>query len=106
MRNYNVISILKEKNPNIVNTLTMFNNNVAVVQFNPNRGCNCIRTIYNNGEATIMDGIYIKSTYRYKPQGLTVVDNSGDNAIIVSKQGLIVLDIKNDIIKIIPKQKS
>ena len=95
MKQYNGIAVTKVTNPNIVN---FFNDNAAVVQFNPNRGMNCIRVIFDDGSAEIVKNITVKKTYRYKTTQTEnrPVFHCGDHAIILIDKGVIVLDISND----------
>lgn len=96
MRQYNVISVTSDNNPRIC---TAFSKNCAAVQFNPNRGFNCIRVIYNNGTSEIAEDFHVKSTYRYShvpcEHGIA---NCGDHAIINLSGERIILDIEKDTI--------
>lgn len=101
MRQYNVVAITKCTNPN---TTRFFGDNVKVVQFNPNKGFNCIRVIYSNGTSEVVDDVKVKATYRYnKTNSELGVCNCGDHAIIMCNDGHFVIDFVNDVIKFVSK---
>lgn len=101
MRQYNVIAVTKSENPNITN---FFGNVIEVIQFNPNRGFNCVRIIYDDGTSEVVDDVKVKSTYRYnKTNSKLGVCNCGDHAIIMCNDGHFVIDFTNDVIKFVSK---
>ena len=99
MRRYNVIALLKSQNPEIVNK---FDNNAAAIQFDPNKGANCIRIIYPDGSAKIDTTEKVISTYRYsQTESENGICNCGKKALIITNHGHIVLDIENDNLKVV-----
>lgn len=94
MRRYNVVALLKSQNPEIVNK---FDSAATAVQFDPNKGANCIRIIYPDGSAKIDTTEKVITTYRYsKTKSENGVYECGKKAIIVTNNGHLVLDLNKD----------